>query len=117
MVSFHLARGPTLFALSDSRVAVVLLLHEVMLSPSVAMIISPRRRRPTGDKVCWAALPAVVTLFKLMAGPALPTRVSNEGLQRFHNHMEGPTWTFSWLKATSSASTFQANVIRDRCVG
>ena len=101
MVSFHLARGPTLFALSDSRVAVVLLLHEVMLSPSVAMIISPRRRRPTGDKVCWAALPAVVTLFKLMAGPALPTRVSNEGSQRFHNHMEGPTWTFSWLKATS----------------
>ena len=91
MVSFHLARGPTLFALSDSRVAVVLLLHEVMLSPSVAMIISPRRRRPTGDKVCWAALPAVVTLFKLMAGPALPTRASNEGSRRFHNHREGPT--------------------------
>ena len=60
----------------------MLLLHEVLLSPSVAMIISPRRRRPTGDKVCWAALPAVVTLFKLMAGPALPTRVSNESSQR-----------------------------------
>ena len=31
------------------------------------------------------------------------TRVGNEGIKlKFHNHGEGPTMTFSWLKAPTS---------------
>ena len=34
------------------------------------------------------------------------SRASNEGLQRFHNHGEGP-YSFSWLKVTTSVFTFK----------